>query len=184
MEYSFKTNEKDQTRIIHLESDKLVYFMDDERQEVPYNQIHSVWLSKPGGVLTPNSYSCTLNIKNAKPIYISSKNWDDEKKEILQQNHYNSFVRVLHLHLKEKSRAQYGFGLPPASYLSKLAILLLIVCSTIYWALSSQLSGTMLIGTIGLGVLIVIIGLNFSLKNYPSHYQPDQIPLNLLPSNS
>ncbi|MTI22881.1 hypothetical protein E1176_17750 [Fulvivirga sp. RKSG066] len=184
MEYSFKINESGKERTLILKNEMIIYVLDDAIYEVPYKNITAVWLNKPGGFCTPSSYSCTLNIKDDKPIFITSKNWDLDQREILQQNHYNSFVRVLHMHLKEKSKATYGFGVKPQYYMLRVAAIITILTLATYLSVNYQLNNFLLAIPVAISLFVLTCGLNFCVKNFPSSYRPDHIPITLLPAQS
>ncbi len=184
MEYNFKITESGSERSIILKNDMLHYVVDNAIYEVPYNIINAVWLNKPGGICTPNHYSCTLNIEDDKPIFISSRNWDENKREMHQQNHYNSFVRVLHVHLKEKSKAKYGFGVKPKYYALRVIAIITIIAIASYVALTFKDSWYILVAPVAVSIFVLTCGLNFCVKNFPSKYKPDQIPMRLLPVQS
>jgi len=184
MEYSYKISDSGSERSIILKNEVIIYIANGAIYDIPYKRITSVWLNKPSGFLSPNYFSCTLNIEDDKPIFISSKNWDDYNNEILQQNHYNSFVRVLHMHLKEKSKAKYGFGVKPKNYFIKAAAILAVLAVVLFLSVSLQLNNFLLAFPILVGGSALAIGINFCVKNYPHRYKPDHIPLQLLPAPS
>lgn len=184
MEYNFKIEESGSERSIILKNDMLIYVVDNAIYDIPYKDITSVWLNKPGGICTPNIYSCTLQFKQEKPLFISSKNWTADKKEIHQENHYNSFIRVLHMHLLQKSGAQFSFGVKPQKYLTKVATIILILATSAFLTINFDLKNYLLAIPAMVSVFVITCGLNFCLKNFPSRYKPEAIPLNLLPSQT
>ncbi|MEO0555720.1 MAG: hypothetical protein AAF149_21120 [Bacteroidota bacterium] len=182
MDYSFRSSATESERKILLTTNALHLYVDGAKYSTPYEKVVGVWLSTPSGFLAGNTYACTLNIEDAKPIYISIKNYDDAGKLIEQANHYNSFIRVLHLHLCKKSKAHYFFGVKPASYAAKLIVLLAVVmtCVTSYFVFN--LSG-LLILPVGVALMVSAYTLlSFGIKSFPKLYDPDEIPLRLLPN--
>ncbi|MEM1406946.1 MAG: hypothetical protein AAGG59_09245 [Bacteroidota bacterium] len=182
MDYSFRPSATESERKILLTSNAFHLYLDGAKYSTPYEKVVGVWLSTPSGFLAANTYACTLNIEDAKPIYISNKNYDDAGKPIVQANHYNSFIRVLHVHLREKSKAHYYFGVKPVNYAMKLIVLLAVVmaCITSYFAFNLN-------GLLVLPVGVVLLAsayalLRFGIKSFPKLYDPDQIPLRLLPN--
>ncbi len=184
MEYNFKIEEDSTERSIILKNDMLIYVVDNAIYDIPYKDITYVWLNRPGGLCTPNIYSCTLHFKQEKPLFISSKNWTKDKQEIHQENHYNSFVRVLHMHLVEKSGAKYSFGVKPKKYLTKIATIITILSLAGFLTMTFDLKSYLLAIPAAISIFVITCGLNFCLKNFPSRYKPDAIPLNLLPSQT
>lgn len=184
MEYNFKVDENGSERTVILKSDMLIYIEENAIYDISYSDITSVWLNKPGGFCTSNIYSCTLQFKHEKPLFISSKNWREDRVEIHQENHYNSFIRVLHMHMREKSAAKYSFGVKPQKYLTKVATIILILTLAVAGSIIFQINNYLLAIPVTISLFVTTCGLNFCLKNYPSKYTPDQIPMSLLPTQS
>lgn len=182
MEYAFKNSPEEKVKKIVLNLTGFDLYFDGAKYTVSYSDINGVWLNKPGGLCTPSEYSCTLNINDRKPIYISSKNYDDEGNVIEQPNHYNSFVRVLHHHLQSKSRAQYRFGVQPRQYalrvLTIIGILTGFGASYLYLNINKYILALPAV----LSIFVAVCGLKFCISNYPKDYKPENIPLKLLPS--
>lgn len=165
-----------------LTSNALHLYIDGAKYTTPYEKVVGVWLSTPAGFLAGNTYACTLNIEDAKPIYVPIKNFDESGDLIDQSNHYNSFIRVLHVHLREKSKAHYYFGVRPISYAIKVLVLLSIIFACLACYLLLNLSGVVVIP---LGLVLMASAytlLRFGIKSFPKLYDPNEIPLGLLPN--
>lgn len=181
MEYYFKNSITDKPKKLVLTDSGINLYLDDACYQYDYRDIVGVWLNKPGGIFDQKFFSCTLNIADRKPLFISSLNFDQDDELINQDNHYNSFIRVMHLHLKEKSKAKYHLGVPPLNYSLRiiLAILVLAVCLAAYFHVDLS---TVALGAVGFLVLATgVAGLQFGISKFPKFYNPDNIPLELLP---
>lgn len=181
MEYSFRNSphEKAKRAVLNLTTIDLYY--DEAKYTIPYKDINGVWLNKPGGICTCRAYSCTLNIKDKKPLFISSKNYDEKGNTLEQSNHYNSFVRVLHHHLQTKSKAEYKFGVQPMQYLLRVCMVIAILAGFILSSLYLNINQYLLIGTALVSLFGTVCGVNFCITNFPKGYTPENIPLKLLP---
>ncbi|QSE97912.1 hypothetical protein [Fulvivirga lutea] len=182
MEYTFKNSPEDYLRTIVLKEKSLTLNFEGSTYEYPYNKITKVWLNNPGGFCSPGEFSCTLNIIDKKPVYISSKNYNDKNEEIEQSNFYNSFVRVLHMHLGVNTTASFKFGTQPTAYIARVAIILAILTGCVASILLTNVNPFILILPSALGIFVSVCGLKFCITRFPKGYNPNNIPLNLLPS--
>lgn len=181
MEYTFRNDPKDHLKTIFLSDKSLILKFDGSQYEYPYNQITKVWLNNPGGFCSPGEFSCTLNIVDKKAVYISSKNYEENGREIEQSNFYNSFVRVLHIHLDGNTSTDYKFGSEPKAYLGRITIILCILAGCIASISFTTINPLILIAPSIIGILVTICGLKFCITRFPKGYNPKDIPLNLLP---
>lgn len=184
MEYTFKNSAAEKEKRIFLHHTGIDLYHDGAKYTVPYSNINSIWLNKPGGLLNLGEFSCTININDQKPIYIADKNYDAYGFIKHQPNNYNSFIRVLHHHLQDKSNVKYKFGSKPLQYVLRLIIITAIVftCFLPYGFL--DVNQYTLIIPILVAFTVGAFSLKFLLNEYPKCYMPDSIPLNLLPSPS
>lgn len=182
MDYSYKITPSDTTRRMLLSSNALHLYLDGHKYTTPYNKVVGVWLSKPSDFLSGNNYGCTLNIEDAKPIYISIKNFDSEGSPMDQSNHYNSFIRVLHVHLQEKSKAHYYFGEKPVSYAMKVLVLVSLVSACLMSYTLFNINGLIVLPVGAILAISAYALLRFGIKSFPKLYNPKEIPIGLLPN--
>ncbi|HNP18855.1 MAG TPA: hypothetical protein PKL31_10505 [Fulvivirga sp.] len=182
MEYVFKNSPKDKLRKIVLTDDGFNLIMDGATYPYKYSSVNQVWLNSPGGFCSPGEYSCTLNIVDQKPLYISSKNYSDSKKLIDQFNHYNSFIRVLHLHLKNNKAAQFKFGTTPFKYLTRIMVIIGILTACVLSIMLLEANPLVFIVPSGLAIFVSVCGMKFCINRFPKVYNPENIPLTLLPA--
>lgn len=181
MEYSFRNAAGESEKKIVLNLTGIELYFEGAKYAIPYNDINGVWLNKPSGICTCRAYSCTLNIKNKKPLFISSKNYDAAGNIVEQSNQYNSFVRVLHHHLQSKSAARYRFGVQPTQYVLRVLAIIGILAAFLFSSLYLNISQYILAVPVALSLFVAVCGVNFCIANYPKNYTPENIPLKLLP---
>ncbi|ELR72194.1 hypothetical protein C900_01748 [Fulvivirga imtechensis AK7] len=182
MEYSFRNSPNEKVKKVFLNQTGLDLYVDGAKYVIPYCDINGVWLQRPGGICTPRAYSCTLNINDKKPVFISSKNYDEAGDLVEQSNHYNSFVRVLHHHLQKQGRAQYKFGVQPLQYALRVVAIIAILGGFTLSYLYLNINQYLLAVPALLSLFVAVCGLNFCIANFPKGYRPENIPLQLLPS--
>ena len=182
MEYTFRNSPKDDLKTIFLRDSSLVLKFDGSTYEYPYSEIEKVWLNSPGGFCSPGEFSCTLNIVDKKPVYISSKNYNQNGTEINQSNFYNSFIRVLHMHLDGQTKADYKFGTTPVAYLGRVAIILIILTGCITSILYTSINPFVLAIPSAIGIFVAVCGAKFCISRFPKGYNPKDIPLEVLPA--
>jgi hypothetical protein len=181
MEYSFKNSPKNSLSKITLGEKGFQLVINKDIYNYQYTDISKVWLNNPGGFCSPGEFSCTLNIKEKKPIYISSKNYTDNGDIIGQANHYNSFIRILHRYIGSNQSAEFKFGSTPFKYFGRIALIIGILTSCI---LSTSLIDTNPLYFIipsAMGIFVSVCGMKFCITRFPKGYNPNEIPLNLLP---
>lgn len=182
MEYSFKNSPKDHLSKMALGENGFRIVIDGATYNYKYSEVTRVWLNNPEGFFTPGEFSCTVNIVDKKPIYITSKNFDQNGLFVEQSNHYNSFVRVLHMHVKSNKAAEFKFGSTPTKYLMRMAIIALILTSCIVSIMTFNSNPLFFIIPSVFGIFVSIYGLRFCITRFPKGYNPNDIPLELLPS--
>jgi hypothetical protein len=101
MEYTFKNSRKERPVRVFLGdmSMRIVYAVRED--VIHYSGIQSVWVNKSAG-----SFSVTLTTIDNSQHIISNKFINDTGQAEDKSHAYALFVRVLHLHLKQKSKAR------------------------------------------------------------------------------
>ncbi|TRX51614.1 hypothetical protein FNH22_23930 [Fulvivirga sp. M361] len=181
MEYTYRLSADSEPRRMVLKENALDFHLDDYKLTIPYAKVVGVWLSSPDGLLFSENYSCTLNIEDGKPIFITMKNFDGHGQLMTQDNHYSSFIRVLHLHLREKSKARYYFGVKPLNYFTKLLTFTGVIVSCLILYFFFNLNEIITIFLTVIAFFFLLVTLRFGIRRFPKIYDPDEIPLNLLP---
>ena len=172
MEYTFKNNLGDPITVIVSEY-SLSCLVDGKELMIPYANIHSIRLSRSG-----KNFFTTITPSGQAEIQIVSNSFYGEEKDGSQ---YTSFVRILHVHLREKSLAYYVCG-------NKIQNILFAACASVLVAFgfshsiskfsfyqSDVLSITLTFLAIG---VIAIVNRN----QFPNAYKPENIPSQFLPA--
>lgn len=145
---------------------------------IPYAGINEVVLNKGGGKV----FRTQLRPEGGRPIVITNTYYTSEKTVEDRSRAYATFVRVLHFHLKDKSKATFMSG-------NRLGALWLTFCTAT--ALAFLISST--IGYLGFGFInplvdgamlaVLFDGIIAAtmLGRFPKHYVPGDIPLEFLP---
>ncbi len=182
MEYSFKNSPKAHLTQMALGENGFRVVIDGATYNYKYSEVTRVWLNNPEEFFNPSEYSCTINIIDKKPIYITSKNYNHNGLIMDQSHNYNSFVRVLHMHVRSNKAAEFKFGSTPSKYLKRLAIIALILIGCVASIISFDSNPLYFIAPSVFGVFVSIYALRFCITRFPKGYNPNDIPLELLPA--
>jgi hypothetical protein len=102
MEYLCKNSKKERATSFML-SDLAMQVRGHSKDEVVhYSGVKSVWINKESGV-----YSVTITTMEGNQYVISNQFVHDNGRVENKSNAYTLFVRVLHRHLREKSKARF-----------------------------------------------------------------------------
>ncbi len=181
MEYTFRISADSPEVMMVLTENEIQLKTEGAVYRHPYSSVQKVWLNNPGGFCSPGEFSCTLNIVDKKPIYIASKNYDKQGHLINQANHYNTFVRVLHMHVKSNAKAKFRFGATPVKYAMRIATIISILATCLASSLLIDANPLIFIMPSAAAIFVTVCGLRFCITRFPKGYNPDDIPLNLLP---
>jgi hypothetical protein len=146
----------------------------DAAFSIPFASISRVKLGKTGGV-----YSCTL-ISEQHNVVIRSTSYS-EGTFVNQARAYTTFLRVLHYHLREKSKAEFVAGMGSRQMVS-LALVFLTSALSIFFMLNllPYRVEPVLAGILG-SLFITGIFLWVNKYQFPKPYSPASIPSNMLP---
>jgi hypothetical protein len=102
MEYLCKNSKKERS-ISFMLSDLAMQVRSHSKDEVVhYSGVKSVWINKESGI-----YSVTITTIEGSQYVISNRFVHDDGRVEDKSNAYALFVRVLHMHLREKSKAKF-----------------------------------------------------------------------------
>ncbi len=145
---------------------------------IPYAGINEVELNKTGDRL----FKTRLHPEGGKPLVITNKYHTTEKTVEDRSRAYSTFIRVLHFHLKDKSKAHFVSGNSP-----KALGMWVGVAAALGFVVSLVMSffGMVLFNPLFDGILITVIfgliALVLRLGRLPKSYLPTEIPLEFLP---
>ena len=173
MEYTYQNSSSDKPSSAFLNEHNLTLRSSGEDNTVPYSMITEVKLMKD----SDKEYKTILRLNGGKSITIFNKYYTD-KKPVDRSREYSTFVRVLHFHLKDKSKAVFTSGNPVSKTWNWLTFSVIISFTADYFGVS------LVNPFIQAAVLIVMMGiiiLAMNMGRWPRHYLPTNIPLEFLP---
>jgi hypothetical protein len=163
---------------IYLNEYNLVLKQGKQETVIPYAGINQVVLNK----LSAKIFRTRLHPEGGHPIVITNTYYTSAKTVEHRSRAYSTFVRVLHFHLKDKSKANFHSGNGMASlwiWLSfAIAIGFLAALSIGYMGftlVSPAVDGTIL------ATILAAIVVATRLGRIPKAYTPNDIPLEFLP---
>jgi len=176
MQYTFRNKRGQESSIISLLDTRLVFTCGNASRTIPYANIARVQMER----LANRFYSIELYFDQEQSILITNRHYVSTTGALeFQSQSYSTFVRVLHFHLKDKSKAAFVTKRAKSFlWLEFLAISLLssgLVFSADYW----QLNYAQAIG--GGSLLAIASGALILLHHRKKVYSPLDIPLELLP---
>jgi hypothetical protein len=177
VEYSFRDSANGETISIVLRDYDFTFRRGKEAEAISYVNIFAVRISKISG----KNFRIHLYPDGHNPLVIPSFSFADGK-QIDQSREYAMLVRVLHHHLKDKSKAVFSCG-GNGDKIWQWAVI-----SAIFSFAISIIADYLGFGLVNVYVqafvltllaIIMIIALNAG--NMPKTYQPTDIPLQFLP---
>ena len=176
MEYHYQHGPHDKPVKLNLGEFDMVMESNGTIKRLSYASITEVRL-----VRTKDTYAIHIFALDHGVIRLSNKScnggvWVD------QSRGYHTFVRVLHLHLSNKSKAIFYSGSNLGEYARKGLVLLLITAVLFlgeeYFDFLPMRAALLAISFFAVGALIVLIPV---ISRWPKSYSPAEIPLDLLP---
>lgn len=163
---------------IYLNEYNLTIRQGKQETVVPYAGINEVVLSKQRAKV----FRTEILPEGGRPIVITNTYYTSEKTIEDRSRAYSTFVRVLHFHLKDKSKANFSSGTGAGS------IWIWLCFSTALGflvALTAGYLGVKFISPPADGVILAIvfgaIVVAMRLGRFPKAYTPNDIPLEFLP---
>lgn len=179
MEYSFKSSIHEDKLYLVLGEHSLLIKQGNEKTELPYAVITKVQL-----IQSKNHFCIKLYFEKGHPLSILNYTLDDEGNKKEQSRTYSIFVRVLHMHLADKSKAIYTSRLKNQKLISIAAAALLGV--GVLAMVAVFLGFDFYYAPIAIMVSFIVFAVVYLLNEkieIPRRYQPNNIPLELLPEN-
>ncbi len=177
MEYSFQNSAREKKSTISLDEFDLMIESGAEWVKVAYPQITEVRLSR-----RRNLYSIHITSIDHEVIEITNGVFDSQNKWVDQSRHYQTFVRVLHMHLQNKCKATFYSGasrLFHSMYLGVAAIIGLVAFVLEEYFDVTPISGVVL--SIGVFVCLVFILILPQVSQWQREYSPSDVPMQMLP---
>jgi len=178
MEYTFRNSAGEMPTTIQLSDYGITVKQGKDQYSVPYIGINQVNLDKVGNKL----FRAVVLIEGHRPVVITNKYHADQRTVEDRSRAYSTFIRVLHYHLKDKSRAMYASGSDAARLWAQICVaatIAFLISFTVEFAgvglLHPVVQGSILAAALGLAVLARYAG------HWPRRYKPTEIPMRLLP---
>lgn len=177
MEYSFQNGARDKKSTITLNEFDLVMESGVKWVKVAYPQITEVRLSR-----RKNLYSIHITSIDNELIEITNGAFDSQSNWIDQSRPYQTFVRVLHMHLQNKCKATFYSGasrLFHSMYLGVAAIIGLVAYALEEYFDVTPISGVIL--SIGVFVILALVLIIPQISQWQREYTPEDVPMRMLP---
>jgi hypothetical protein len=178
MKYIFKSDPHLDSTELELTNFQLVVRQQGKERVIPYSAITDVRLECKSGSFFMTLQSLDYgSVRITNRSFVADGKWDDQSRQ------YHTFVRVLHLHLLEvHCKAEFCSGFKPTHLATKLV--LLVVLSVLVYLVEDYFHVLPLSPFLEAGAVLIVSTLFLMvpyLKNPPKHYEPSNIPLNMLP---
>jgi hypothetical protein len=163
---------------IYLNEYNLTIRQGKQETVIPYAGINEVVLNKPRAKV----FRTRINPEGGRPVVITNTYYTSEKTIEDRSRAYSTFVRVLHFHLKDKSKANFMSGNGAQSIWIWLCFATALGFLT---ALTAGYLGVVFINSLVDGAILAIafgaIVVAMRLGRFPKAYTPNDIPLEFLP---
>lgn len=178
VEYTFRSSSAEMPTTIYLNEYNLTIKQGKAETVVPYAGINAVVLNKP----RPKLFRTQIVPEGGRPIVVTNQYYTSERTVEDRSRAYSTFVRVLHFHLKDKSKANFISGNGAGSLWVWLCVAMAL---GFILAFTAGYLGFVLVSPLFDGVILAIalgtIVLALRLGRIPKSYTPNDIPLEFLP---
>jgi hypothetical protein len=177
VEYSYQNSASDKLQTAFLSEQSLIIRSADEIA-IPYSMIIEVKLVKE----SDKHFKIQLKTDSGNTFTISNRYYAPNKTAEDQSRVYATFVRVLHFHLKDKSKAIFTSDNNTGK--TWVHVVAAVVLSFLI-SFTAEFLGFRLVNPLVQGVVLAamlgIVILAMNLTRLPRHYAPADIPLEFLP---
>lgn len=175
MQYAFRNTVRQDPTTITLLDTKLVVVLGNSSRSIPYTSITRVQMEQIGNRL----YAIRLFLDRGDPILVTNRQYASSGALEIQSHAYSTFVRVLHFHLREKTKADFvikaGKSFLWLEGVGAAALAFGLVYMGDNWGISSEQS------LAAVGLIGIAFGTFLFLHHRKKVYSPNDIPLELLP---
>ena len=177
MEYTFRNGNREKTTTIRLDADALRIITGDIFRSVGYDEIIEVRLNHK-----KNLYFMIVTTLDEGVLKVTNYTYDHTGKRIDQSRAYMTFVRVLHVHLAEKSKAVFQTGSDVSTLM--LRVLFIIGISALCFIIAGYYNllpekPVFILALFALPAVFLIHTLRVS--QWPKTYSSINVPIHLLP---
>jgi hypothetical protein len=178
MEYTFRSSSAEMPTTVYLNEYNMTIKQGKQETVVPYAGINEVVLNKSRAKI----FRTRLLPEGGRPIVITNTYYTSEKTVEDRSRAYSTFVRVLHYHLKDKSKAIFHSGNAATALWMWICIAIamgfmaaLTISYMDFTIVSPVLDGGIIAGILATIVVVAKLG------RIPKAYTPNDIPLEFLP---
>lgn len=176
MQYTFRNKRGQESSIISLLDTRLVFTCGNASRTIPYANIARVQMER----LANRFYSIELFIDQEQSVLITNRQYASTTGALeFQSQSYSTFVRVLHFHLKDKSKATFVTKTGKSLLWTECVAAAALSFGMAYLADQSGWNFELAIG--GGSLLAIASGALILLHHRKKVYSPLDIPLELLP---
>jgi len=178
VEYTYRASLAEMPTTICLAEYNLTVKKGKQETVIPYAGINEVVLNKRTGKL----FRIQLLTEGGRPIVITNTYCTTSKDVEDRSRAYSTFVRVLHFHLKDKSKANFSSGNSTRSIWTQVVVtaaiglLVSITLGYLGFGLISPVADGVVF-SVAFGAIVVALRLG----RFPKTYTPTDIPLEFLP---
>ncbi|MEJ0054225.1 MAG: hypothetical protein WDN75_00395 [Bacteroidota bacterium] len=178
VEYSFRNSANGETTSIVLRDYDFTFRKGKEVEVISYANIVAVRISRTSG----KNFRMYLYPDDHSPLVIPAVSFSENGKPMDQSREYAMLVRVLHHHLKDKSKAVFSSGGNSdkiwqwAAVSAVFSFIISIIADYLGFGLMNVYIQA---SVLTLMAVTVVVALNA--RNLPKTYQPTDIPLQFLP---
>ena len=179
MEYTFKNSAAEKACTVTVNDMELILHTAGASPEsVPYSRIQCIRLFRR----KLDSYYLYIYPRDKQPLVISNHYWLSATESEDRSRQYVTFVRVLHMYLKNKNDTEFMTGFAASSLMLR-ATLLLLTSIGVSFILRAMLPGLINTWVLAAALLAFLTLLLFILERnrLPQHYKASDIPLDYLP---
>jgi hypothetical protein len=178
LEYRFKNTARDQAHTLLLNDYNLTVRSGNEETSIPYAHITTVRLCK----VSDDLFRMRI-FYNEKTLIVTNQFVTDNGAIKNQSRLYATFVRVLHFHLKDKSKALYKSGCSSeklwrsAIITAFASFILCFVANFFGFSIFNPYIDAIVLSALFIGVLLMM-----QIGRLPKDYSATNIPFELLPA--
>jgi hypothetical protein len=178
MEYTFRNSAGEMPTTVLLSEHGITVKTGNDEYSVPYVGINQVNLDK----LSTKVYRAIVLVEGHRPLVITNKYHADQRTVEDRSRAYSTFIRVLHYHLKDKSRASFASG----SDATRMWVQMTVAAAVAFViSFTAEFMGVGILNAIYQGmILTAALGLLIVGRyagHWPKRYNPTEIPLRFLP---
>jgi len=178
VEYTYQKSASDLPCTALLNEYLITFRTSKEETAIPYSMIVEVKLIRE----SDKKFKTVLELNDGHIYTIANYSFTPDKEIEDLSRAYTTFIRVLHFHLKDKSKATFTSGNPARKTWNRVTLSIIV---SFLISFTAEFFGVGLVNPIVQAVVLIImmgiVILALNMGRWPRHYQPTDIPLEFLP---